>query len=174
MSLIYVTGIETAGKTTACNELKRRGFEAYDIDEGIAHYYDKTTGKQSEWLSAANQRTPEWHQCNAYMMDRAHVQRLADEAKNKLIFLCGTTQHDEVVLDLFDRVVYLYLDEPTLKQRMSNRLSTEFAFSPEEQVAVLGWHKSSEDGYRERGASMVDATLPVEKVADTILAEAQG
>lgn len=174
MPLVYITGIETAGKTTACNELINRGFEAYDIDEGIAHYYDKTSGEQSEWLSSADQRTPEWHQRNAYMMDRAHVQRLADEAKNKLIFLCGTTQHDEVVLDLFDKVVYLYLDEPTLKQRMSNRLSTEFAFSTEEQVAVLSWHKSSEDGYRERGASMVDATLPVEQVADAILAEAQG
>lgn len=171
MALVYITGIETAGKTTVCNELRKRGHEAHDIDEGIAHYYDKVTGKQSEWNGAAERRTKEWHQTRAYMMDRAHVERFAQEAKDKTIFLCGTTQNDEVVLDLFDSVVYLYLDEATLRQRMSNRLETEFSFAPHEQEAVLGWHNSSENVYRNRGAIMIDATRPINEVAETILAK---
>lgn len=173
MSLIYVTGIETAGKTTACKGLKQRGYEAYDIDTGIAHYYDKDTGQQSEWLSSPELRTQAWYQQNEYKMDRDHVKRLAHEAKDKLVFLCGTTQHDDVVLDIFDKVIYLYLDEPTLRQRMSKRSSTALAFSPEEQKAILSWHKSSEDRYRKSGATMIDATLSSDQVVDTILAKAK-
>ncbi|HEY1645383.1 MAG TPA: AAA family ATPase [Candidatus Saccharimonadales bacterium] len=171
MPLIYVTGIETAGKTTACNELKKRGYEAYDIDKGIAHYYNKETGLQSEWIESADKRTEEWHQQNDYIMDRNHIKQFADQAKDKHVFLCGTTQNDNVVIDLFDKVIYLYLDEHTLRQRMNKRHSGEFAFAPHEQEAVLSWHKSSEKGYRERGAVMIDATLPVKQVTDEILAD---
>lgn len=171
MSLLYITGIETAGKTTACNELNQRGYEAHDIDEGIAHYYDKVTGEQSEWNGSAERRTPEWHATRAYMMDRAYVKKFAEQAKNKPIFLCGTTQNDEVVLDLFDKLVYLYLDETTLRQRMSQRLETEFAFALHEQEAVLSWHKSSEDKYRQLGAIMIDAAQPKNTVIDTLLNE---
>jgi len=170
MSFIYITGIETAGKSTVCRELKNRGFEAYDIDEGIAHYYDKATGEQSEWLGAAEARTSEWHETRAYMMDRSHVERIKAQAKDKPIFLCGTTQNDEIVLDLFDKLIYLYLDEDTLRDRMSKRSSTELAFAPHEQQAVLSWHKPCEDKYRKLGATMVDATQPNDKVIESILA----
>jgi len=171
MALIYITGIETAGKTTVCNELKRRGYEAHDIDKGIAHYYDNVTGKQSEWNGSAERRTKEWHETRDYMMDRAHVERFGEEAKHKMIFLCGTTQSDEVVLDLFDKIAYLYLDETTLRERMNKRLETEFAFALHEQQAVLSWHKSSEDVYRKRGAVMIDATQPVDAVVNEIISK---
>ncbi len=173
MALIYITGIETAGKSTVCKELLRRGYEACDIDEGIAHYYDKVTGEQSEWNGSSERRTREWHKTRHYMMDRKHVKQLAKQAQNKPIFLCGTTQNDKVVLDLFGELVYLYLDEATLRQRMKNRLSTEFAFAPHEQEAVLSWHKSSEDTYRQHGATMIDATQPVERIVDKIIKKVQ-
>ena len=57
MPFIYVTGIETAGKTTICRELKKLGYGAYDIDKGIAHYYNKATGGRSEWLVSAEDRS---------------------------------------------------------------------------------------------------------------------
>ncbi len=170
MPLIYVTGIETAGKTNSCNELKRRGYEAYDIDEGIAHYYSKTTGERSEWLGAAGARTKRWYEQNDYKMDLEHVERLKANAKNKPIFLCGTTQNDEAVLDLFDHVVYLHLSEAILKQRMDNRDSGEFGFAPHEKKAILSWHKSSEEAYRKRGTTMINATQPLSAVVDRIIA----
>lgn len=169
MSLIYVTGIETAGKTSSCNELQRRSYEAHDIDKGIAHYYNKVTGKQSEWLGSVEARTKKWHDENDYLMDRKKVEQFREAAKDKLIFLCGTTQNDDVVLDLFDKVIYLYLDEATLRQRMNSRNSGEFGFAPHEQKAVLGWHKSSEEAYRKRGATMIDATQPLDVVVDGII-----
>lgn len=170
MSLIYVTGIETAGKTSSCRALKRLGYEAYDIDQGIAHYYDTATGTRSEWLSSAAARTKEWHEQHDYMMDRAHVAKFKQAAKDRPIFLCGTTQSDEAVLDLFDKVIYLYLDEATLRQRMHNRGSGAFGFAPHEKKAILGWHKSSEAAYRKRGAVMIDATQPLHDVVTQIIA----
>ncbi len=174
MPLIYVTGIETAGKTSSCNELKRLGYEAHDIDDGIAHYYNKVTGKQSEWLSSEEARTQAWHDQNDYMMDREQVEKFKEAAKDKTIFLCGTTQSDEVVLDLFDKVIYLYLNEATLKQRMNSRHGGEFGFAPHEQEAILGWHKSSEAAYRKRGATMIDATQPLNTVVEKIIAAVVG
>jgi len=170
MPLIYVTGIETAGKTSSCNELKRRGYEAHDIDDGIAHYYNKVTGKQSEWLESVEARTQEWHDQNNYVMDREQVKKFKEAAKDKPLFLCGTTQKDEAVLDLFDKVIYLYLDETTLKHRLNDRQPSELAFAPNEQEAILSWRKSSENNYRRRGATMVDATQPLSLVVDRIIA----
>lgn len=172
MSLTYLTGIETAGKTTVCNELKNQGYEAYDIDEGIAHYYNKKTGQRSEWLGSAAARTKSWHLENDYMMDRDHVAQIKKQAKDKPIFLCGTTQNDEVVLDLFDKIVYLSLDEDTLKARMDKRDSGEFGFAPHEKQAILSWHTSSENAYKKRGAVIVDATQPLGVVVRHILAAA--
>lgn len=169
MALIYVTGIETAGKTTVCQGLKSRGFEAYDIDEGIAHYYDKVSKEQSEWLDSAQLRTQEWHSQNDYMMDRAHVERLKAKSVETSIYLCGTTQHDENVRDLFDQIFYLYLDEETLRRRMVDRRKTPFAYSPEEEAAVLSWHQSSEQTYRQLGVTMIDATRTPEQVLEDVL-----
>lgn len=173
MSLIYITGIETAGKTTVCNELKKHGYEAYDIDEGIAHYYNKKSGQRSEWLGSAAARTEAWHQKNDYMMDRDQVAKYAEQATDKPIFLCGTTQNDNVVIDLFDKVIYLYLDEPTLRHRMDKRDSGEFGFAPHEKQAILSWHTSSEQNYRQRGATMIDATQPLDDVLNEIISAVQ-
>lgn len=170
MSLIYVTGIETAGKTTNCNELKKRGYEAHDIDDGIAGYFNKQTGVRSDGASNAEKHATDWSEQNVYMMDRQQVGTYAKQAKSKLIFLCGTTQSDELVLDLFDKVIYLYLDEATLRRRMAKRREGEFAFASHEKEAVLSWHKSSEEKYRQCGATMLDASQPVERTADQILA----
>jgi len=74
-----------------------------------------------------------------------------------------------VVLDLFDTVIYLYLDEATLRQRMAGRHAGQFAFAPHEQQAILGWRQSSEATYRSSGAVMIDAALPVEVVVSSVL-----
>jgi broad-specificity NMP kinase len=169
MSLIYVTGIETAGKTTVCKGLKRHGFEAYDIDEGIAHFYNIRTGARSEWLASAEDRSEAWHQQNEYMMDREHVQRLAQQVHSKHIILCGTTQRDDVVLDLFDKVICLFLDEKRLKDRIAARGAGEFGYAPHEEQAILGWHKTSEGTYRKRGAHMIEASQPVDVVLEEVI-----
>ncbi|SRR6266702_1817770 len=171
MPLIYITGIEAAGKSTSTLELKKRGYETYDIDHGIAGYFNKNTGESSDGATDAEKHSPHWHKDNTYMMDRQQVEGYAKQAKDKAIFLCGTTQSDEVVLDLFDKVIYLYLDEETLKQRMARRVEGEFGFAPHEKEVILSWRVSSKDKYRKLGATMIDASLPIQEVVDAILRE---
>ena len=84
-----------------------------------------------------------------------------------------TTQNDDTVLDLFEKVIYLSLDEVTLKRRMATRQSGEFAFAEHEKQAILGWHKSSEEAYRKRGAIMIDATQPLTQVIARVVATVQ-
>ncbi len=173
MPLIYLTGIETAGKTTTCKELKKRGYEAYDVDEGIAHFYNIVTGKQGTWIDSATGRSEAWYNQHEYLMERSQVEELARKAKDKTIFLCGTTRLDFVVTDLFDQILYLYLDEATLRQRLAIRQSFEWGSAPYERDMILGWHKPTEDDYREYGATMIDATKPIDKVVDEIVKAAR-
>ena len=44
MTLIYITGVAGVGKTTVLNELKRRGYEAYDADENLSSWELKSPG----------------------------------------------------------------------------------------------------------------------------------
>lgn len=169
MPLIYVTGVETAGKSTVCKELQKRGYEAHDIDGEIAHYYHKASSKKSERIPLAIKRTEEWYDQHAYTMDRARVEELKLKSKTKPIFLCGTTRNDDVVLDLFDLVIYLQLDDATLKQRLDIRSPNEFGNASHERAKILGWQASSEEAYRRLGATIFDATQPVAKVVAQIL-----
>jgi len=172
MSLVYVTGIEAAGKTTTCQELKKRGYEAYDIDEGIAHFYNVVTGKQARWVDSPTGRSEAWYNQHEYMMERSKVEQLVKKAKDTTIFLCGTTRLDFLVIDVFDQIIYLYLDEATLRQRLSMRQSFEWGSAPYERDMILAWHKPTEDDYKEYGATMIDATQSVASVVDEILAAA--
>ncbi len=71
--------------------------------------------------------------------------------------------------DLFDQIIYLYLDVATLKQRLAIRQSFEWGSAPYERDMILGWHKPTEDDYRGYGATMIDATKPIDKVVDEII-----
>lgn len=169
MPLIYITGIEAAGKSTICNALKERGCEAYDIDHGIAYFCSIVTGKKAKPADAATKRTDTWYNQHIYMMDRTKVAQYREQAKDKPIFLCGTTRSDFVVIDLFDTIVYLYLDEATLKKRLQARKDFEFGHAPHEQAMILNWREPTENDYRDYGAVMIDATKSIETVIGEIL-----
>jgi dephospho-CoA kinase len=170
MALVYVTGIEAAGKSTVCKELQKRGYEAYDIDQdGISAWFNISTGEQFVWPESDLVRNEAWYKDHEYKMIRSSVEQFAKAARSKPIFLCGTTQSDAEVLDLFDVVVYLYLDEATLRRRLAKRTGRGFGGATHELAQILSWHKSSEAAYRERCALMIDATKPIDQVVDRIL-----
>ena len=169
MALIYVTGIEAAGKTTVCKELIDRGYEAYDIDQGMAHFYNIITGKQATVASSAVKRTEAWYSQHVYRMDHTKVEHYRKKTKGKAVFLCGTTRSDYVVIDLFDEIVYLYLDEVTLIQRLRARKPFEFGSAAHERAMILGWRKPTEEDYRDFGATMINATKPLVEVIDEVI-----
>jgi thymidylate kinase len=175
MPLIYVTGISGSGKSEVRKELLKRGFEAHGTDEdGIAAFYNNETGEiENENANNPDFRTPEWRAKHTWKAQRDKVKGLADKAKDKPIFLCGVVANDNEIWDLFGKVFALVIDESTLKHRITNRTENNFGQNPHEFAMISEWQKTAEEDYRKFGATIIDATKPLEHVVDEIVSDIQ-
>lgn len=170
MGLIFITGNSGSGKSSVKDELVRRGYEAHDTDEnGLSSWQNKTTGKVVWRPDDEAERTHEWYASHAWNMSRQRVEELAAAAKDKPIFLCGSATNADDMLDAYDTIFYLSIDEETLKTRLSQRTNNDFGKAPDELASILGWHAEHAERYEKYGAVMLDATKPVEVLVDSIL-----
>ena len=170
MSLVYVTGISGSGKSAVCSELNRRGYEAHDTDlEGNAVWVNRTTGEVTAVAGAADRSRPGWLNDQEWRVVPSKVQALVARADDRQVFLCGSTANEDEVWHLFSRVIYLVIDEQTLRDRLASRTSNDFGKAPNELEAILSWHKVAEADYVRLGAAIIDATLPLRNVVDRVL-----
>lgn len=175
MPLVYITGISGSGKSSVCTELKRRGYKAYDTDhDGIAYFYHNETNLPVTERISAEERTPQWRSKHTWKAQRETVEKLANSATNELVFLCGVTSNDTSELwDLFANVFALTIDEKTLRDRIISRTHNDFGKNPHEFADLLRWQQTAAEDYKEHGALLVDASQPIEKIVDEILARSQ-
>jgi len=171
MTLVYITGTPGAGKTVVRDELQRRGYTAYDTDEdGLAHYYNTETNELVHKHMSAEARTEEWRKTHAWKVPRSAVEKLHAEAANKLIFLSGVVANDfDELWDVFDKVIALTIDETTLRHRITTRTTGDYGKNAHEFASLLAWQKTAMDKYRKRGAVIIDATQPLDRVVDEII-----
>jgi hypothetical protein len=104
------------------------------------------------------------------MLDTARVEELATLGQDAPVFLCGSVENEKDVWALFDRVICLAIDDETLRRRLAARVTNDFGKSAEELAMVLGWNATTEATYRELGATIIDATVPLDQVVDAVLA----
>jgi broad-specificity NMP kinase len=168
--LVYVTGISGSGKSAVCAELNRRGYEAHDTDrDENAVWVNRTTGEVTAVAGAADRSRPGWLLDQEWRVVPSKVQALAGRADERLVFLCGSTANEDEVWHLFARVIYLAIDEQTLRDRLASRTSNDFGKAPEELEAILAWHEVGDADYLRFGAVIVDASLPLHHVVDRVL-----
>jgi len=170
MSLIYITGNSGVGKSSVRNELQKLGYETHDTDEdGITSWRHKISGKLATRPTNVSDRTNVWYEQHDWVMFRHRIEGLAKRATNKTIFLCGSTSNADEMFDLFGRVIYLTVDENTLRKRLTGRTNNDFGKVPDELSNILGWHDWLEEKYRNHGATMVDASRPLQDVIEDIV-----
>ena len=169
MSLIFVTGIAGAGKSTVRAELLRRGFPAYDTDEDeIAQWRNRVTGEITPLLAEAH-RTREFLARNDWIADPARVRHLASDGASRTVFLCGSVGNEGEVWPLFDKVFLLSIDEATMRHRLLTRTSHDFGTKPHELELLIAWRNAIDDHYGRAGAIVVDACRAPAVVVDDIL-----
>jgi thymidylate kinase len=74
-------------------------------------------------------------------------------------------------MDLFEEVFALSIDEETLRHRLKTRDNNDWGKQPHELKYSLDQHKLLEAAYKSAGFTMLDATKPVDKVVDEVLAK---
>lgn len=175
MPLIYVTGVPGAGKSSVREELLRRGYKAYGgVEDDIAAFYNNETGERVEGWVEAKDRTTEWKAKHAWKITHETAEELKEQAKNELIFLCAVTRNDVSELwDLFDKVIALTIDEATLKQRLASRTNNDIGKTPDELQDILKHQQTASEDYKKLGATLVEASRPIDEVVDEIIGVAK-
>ncbi len=169
MTLVLVTGNSGVGKSTICNLLKSRGEIAVDADwDGYNHWVDRVTGEVV--IDPPYPVPVGWLERFGWQMSRPMIEDLAVKMTDKAVFVCGAPENEAEVLDLFDQVICLVIDNETLRERLLTRTTNAFGKHPEEMAAALRENEDSETKYRAMGAVVVDGTRPSTEVVDTILA----
>jgi dephospho-CoA kinase len=175
MALIYITGMPSAGKSTIRQKLQQKGFVAYGgAEDKLAAFYDNQTGKRIDQWVEAKDRTPAWNKRHTWKIPRKTIEKLKHANDGKVVFVCATTRNDKAeLLDLFDEVIALTIDEDTLKHRLATRTNNDVGKTQHELETLTERQKTAQAEYQQLGAHLIDATQPIDKVVQEILRAAQ-
>jgi broad-specificity NMP kinase len=152
-----IEGVSGTGKTTVCRELQRRGYQAINGDRELAYQGDPETGEPTDDVT---------HQHHIWHVGK--VKALIANQDEALTFFCGGSRNHDRFIDLFDGVFVLEVDLGTLNRRLDERAADEFGHIDEQRALVLRLHRTKEDVPSE--GTVIDATAPIERVVDNILA----
>ena len=115
MAAYLITGNPGSGKTTVALELTRRGHTALDTDE-IAGW-ETAEGRA---VGQPHHPTDEWLRKHRWVWRRSRLEDAirVREAAGRPVFLCGTAVNQREMLDCFDLVFLLSLDDTTQLDRL--------------------------------------------------------
>jgi thymidylate kinase len=151
-----VEGVSGTGKTSVCEELGRRGYQAVHGDRELAYQGDPETGEATD--TAVHEH---------HIWDVGRVRALVADHREPVTFFCGGSRNFSRFIDLFDEVFVLDIDLETLHRRLDQRPPDEWGSRPSERELVVRLHGTKEDV--PRTGVLIDATRPLAEVVDEIL-----
>ena len=151
-----IEGVSGTGKTSVCNELQRRGYQAINGDRELAYQGDPDTGKPTDGLT---------HEHHIWHVDK--VKALVANKDEVVTFFCGGSRNFSKFLDLFDGVFVLEVDLDTLNRRLDERPEDEWGGKPTERELIARLHQTKED--IPKNGIVIDATAPLARVVDEIV-----
>lgn len=170
MGLYYITGVPGVGKSTVLSELRTRGFIAHEVDE-IAAFYNTVNGQKTTTGQPAAERTIEWRKHHEWKIPSEEIEVLAKEAVHQSVFLCGVAANDTNFWDKFTEVFYLYAPPVEIERRLITMLDKNaYGKNSHELAETLKWAATARQQYTDLGATIIDATQPLSKIVDEILA----
>ncbi len=169
MSLIYITGPSGSGKSTVREELVKRGYEAHDTDEVINDWINKETGQIVQYTKESAASSSRWVAEHDFLMSEQKIKDLAEKAKDRTIFICGLASNDVDFMRYFDKVICLLISAEIMQQRVTSRQNNKWGHNPEQLEIMKKWYQPTVDRYRNLGATMVNASQPLDKVIEEIL-----
>ncbi|WP_430786982.1 AAA family ATPase [Virgibacillus flavescens] len=155
-----IEGVSCSGKTTVCNELLRRGYQAIHGDRELAYQGDPETGTPTDSAKHEN-----------HIWDVDKVKSLVANQDEEVTYFCGGSRNFSKFIDLFDGVFVLEVDMDTLNRRLDGRPENEFGGKKAEREFIARLHKTKED--IPKNGIIIDATAPIENVIDEIIRQSE-
>lgn len=163
-----IEGVSGTGKTSVCQELRRRGYAAIHGDRELRYQGESTTGKAAKDVDHESPTvlSPEVRHAHNFW-DVEKVRGLAANQDDEATFFCGGSRNFEQFIDLFDEVFILDVDAETLNRRLDNRTDDDWGKSKGERELILRLHATKED--IPSNGIVIDATQPLVRVVGEIL-----
>ena len=153
-----IDGVSGTGKTSICDELRRRGYRAIHGDRELAYQGDPRTGEPTEG-----------HAHEHHIWDVAAVEALVADKDDAVTFFCGGARNFSTFIDLFDDVFVLEIDVDTLHRRLDERVladPTDWGGRPAERELIVRLHQTKQGI---PAGHVLDAGRPLDRVVDDIL-----
>ena len=155
-----IDGGSGTGKTTVCDELQRRGYQAIHGDRELRG--DPKSGEAAGGRASDRHLPPIW--------DVAKVRALLANQGEAVTFLCGGSRNSSEFIDLLDGVFVLEVDDlATVMRRIDERVlvdPSDWGGRQEEREIIMRLHHTKQ-GIAQGCA--IDASAPLESVVDEIL-----
>lgn len=151
-----IEGVSGSGKTTVCDELQRRGYQAIHGDRELAYQGDPETGEPTDGLQ---------HEHHIWDLDK--VKALVANRDVAVTFFCGGSRNFSKFIDLLDGVFVLEVDLETLNRRLEARPIGEWGAKQSERDMVARLHQTKED--IPKNGIIIDTSAPLQQVVDEII-----
>jgi dephospho-CoA kinase len=157
-----ITGNPGSGKSAMVAELTRRGFSAVDTDT-LAGWVDGSgqPAEQPEHATAA------WLEAHHWVWTRTAFEQAIQTSHRRPVFFCGLAMNQRDMLDLFDRVFLLTLDDQTQLDRLNTASNADR--NAAQRAQITAGRPVFEEQNRKAGALVLDGRQPTSTLATAIL-----
>jgi broad-specificity NMP kinase len=172
VSLVLVSGLSGTGKSTVYRRLRERGFEAWGLDEDqFGEWLHRESGLPVSFPT--DRHDSDGSADLEFTVHHDKLEGLAQRSSGRTVFLCGGAGHEFHFWQLLDLVIYLTVDDETLRRRLANRTDNGYGKTAQELDGILKANKNFETFYQERGAVIIDAARPIDQVMTDVLNAAE-
>jgi hypothetical protein len=168
MRVYLITGNPGLGKSALAAELSRRGLIAVDADD--LAFWEDSAGVR---VDQPPEPDDDWRLAHRWVWSRARLEQCIAGFSGDAgrMFLCGTARNQTEMLDLFERVFLLMIDDETQMARLKSPARTT---SPARTEAIRQQIREGRPVFQSRmlsrGAVPLDGTASPKVLADSLLA----
>ncbi len=169
---MFVIGVPGTGKSTVCDELKRRGYLARDTDgDNFSEWRHRATGLPVGRHFTAEDRGQDFNDNHMWITSVEKVAALSAraESEGRTAFLFGTSENENEIWNFANYVFCLAVDDDTLRHRLLTRTNNDYGKNDLELRWCLEWNAVVPKQAEAHGATLIDATRPVDQVVDELL-----